>query len=456
MLVVSLALHAARHRMPPRARLVVLSCALNATLYTVAWYLEALAGAGAGTVGTYAGALVALNAFGLPRVEPFRELLGAGAPTADGRGRFREARDRGLALLAVLAALMLRCASLAESSVPEIPAAALRTLPPRAGVEELLGLGGGGKAGLLGGLGLFVLGQGREPLAKFTFPKGHISKGYAGTYSKKFMANIAGQMGDEGVKDLWFLYLHSHVGARRSAAGGLPQPERKRMMTIVVPYTFDGRAAEEVCGRVREVTPALMEAMWNGRPEKSQFVTMYLRVTDTCRLPLFFGPAVIPVGREYLFLLCVVAALCALDALLYAANAGGVRTGAEARFSALLMAFFDEVGRQAVGAVEALLGTGGGAPGGGAKGGGAGGGGGAGYDYEKDGFSEKFRQMEEERRGAAGVLGLPMHASKAEFRRAYKRAAMSWHPDKNVGNEAHAGEKFKELQDASVVLGLKL
>ena len=57
---------------------------------------------------------------------------------------------------------------------------------------------------------------------------------------------------------------------------------------------------------------------------------------------------------------------------------------------------------------------------------------------------------------AAGVLGLPMHASKAEFRRAYKRAAMSWHPDKNVGNEAHAGEKFKELQDASVVLGLKL
>ena len=35
-------------------------------------------------------------------------------------------------------------------------------------------------------------------------------------------------------------------------------------------------------------------------------------------------------------------------------------------------------------------------------------------------------------------------------------AAMSWHPDKNVGNEAHAAEKFKELQDASVVLGLKL
>ena len=453
MLVVSLALYAARHRMPPGARLVVLSCALNATLYTAAWYLEALAGAGAGTVGAYTGALVALNAFGLPRVEPFRELLGAGAPTADGRGRFREARDRGLALLAVLAALMLRCASLAESSVPEIPAAALRTLPPHAGVEELLALGGGGEAGLLGGLGLFVLGQGREPLAKFTFKKRHISKGYAGTYSKKFMANIAGRMGDEGVKDLWFLYLHSHLGARMS--GGMLQQVPRRLLTIVVPFTFDGRVAEEVCGRAREVTPALMQAMWNGNPEKDQFIRMYLRVADTCRLPLFFGPAVIPVGREYLFLLCVVAALCALDVLLYAANAGGVRTEAEARLSALLKAFFDEVGRQAVGAVEGLLGTDGGAPGGGAKGGGAGGGGGAGYDYENDGFSEKFRQMEEERRWAAGVLGLPMHASKAEFRRAYKRAAMSWHPDKNVGNEAHAAEKFKELQDASVVLGLK-
>ena len=78
-----------------------------------------------------------------------------------------------------------------------------------------------------------------------------------------------------------------------------------------------------------------------------------------------------------------------------------------------------------------------------------------GRQAEKKKIGEQRKQMEEERRWAAGVLGLPMHASKAEFRRAYKRAAMSWHPDKNVGNEAHAAEKFKELQDASVVLGLK-
>ena len=120
MLVVSLALHAARHRMPPGARLVVLSCALNATLYTVAWYLEALAGAGAGTVGAYAGALVALNAFGLPRVEPFRELLGAGAPTADGRDRFQQARDRGLAVEE--AALVAEEAALAAALAAEEPA----------------------------------------------------------------------------------------------------------------------------------------------------------------------------------------------------------------------------------------------------------------------------------------------------------------------------------------------
>lgn len=46
------------------------------------------------------------------------------------------------------------------------------------------------------------------------------------------------------------------------------------------------------------------------------------------------------------------------------------------------------------------------------------------------------------------LLGLDTEASEAEIRRAYKKKAMRYHPDKNPGREKWAGERFKKLTDA--------
>ncbi|CAN0019328.1 unnamed protein product, partial [Scytosiphon promiscuus] len=46
------------------------------------------------------------------------------------------------------------------------------------------------------------------------------------------------------------------------------------------------------------------------------------------------------------------------------------------------------------------------------------------------------------------VLGVEPGVSEADLRRAYRRAAVKWHPDKNTGNVEHAEKKFKEIQKA--------
>jgi DnaJ family protein A protein 5 len=53
------------------------------------------------------------------------------------------------------------------------------------------------------------------------------------------------------------------------------------------------------------------------------------------------------------------------------------------------------------------------------------------------------------------VLGCELTASAAEIKKAYHKAALRWHPDKNVENLAEATEKFKEAHDAYAVLGDK-
>ena len=50
------------------------------------------------------------------------------------------------------------------------------------------------------------------------------------------------------------------------------------------------------------------------------------------------------------------------------------------------------------------------------------------------------------------VLGVPPHAQLQEVRKAYRRGALRWHPDKNPGNVAEAEEKFRELANAWEVL----
>jgi curved DNA-binding protein len=52
-----------------------------------------------------------------------------------------------------------------------------------------------------------------------------------------------------------------------------------------------------------------------------------------------------------------------------------------------------------------------------------------------------------------GVLGLPRNASDAEIKKAYRKLAMRYHPDRNPGKEKWANEKFKEINEAYGVLG---
>jgi len=51
------------------------------------------------------------------------------------------------------------------------------------------------------------------------------------------------------------------------------------------------------------------------------------------------------------------------------------------------------------------------------------------------------------------ILGVSEKASHEGIRRAFRKLAMKYHPDKNLGNEHWAGEKFKEINEAYAVLG---
>ena len=51
------------------------------------------------------------------------------------------------------------------------------------------------------------------------------------------------------------------------------------------------------------------------------------------------------------------------------------------------------------------------------------------------------------------VLGVSENATQDEIRRAYKKLAIKWHPDKNPDNKKEAEEKFKAISDAYSVLG---
>lgn len=50
------------------------------------------------------------------------------------------------------------------------------------------------------------------------------------------------------------------------------------------------------------------------------------------------------------------------------------------------------------------------------------------------------------------VLGVAKSATTEEIKKAYKRAAIKWHPDKNLDNKEEAEKKFKEISEAYQVL----
>ena len=51
------------------------------------------------------------------------------------------------------------------------------------------------------------------------------------------------------------------------------------------------------------------------------------------------------------------------------------------------------------------------------------------------------------------ILGVPRNAAQEQIKKAYRKLAMQYHPDRNPGKEKWANEKFKEINEAFGVLG---
>ncbi len=51
------------------------------------------------------------------------------------------------------------------------------------------------------------------------------------------------------------------------------------------------------------------------------------------------------------------------------------------------------------------------------------------------------------------ILGVPRNVSEEDIKKAYRKLAMQFHPDRNPGKEEWANKKFKEINEAYGVLG---
>ena len=61
----------------------------------------------------------------------------------------------------------------------------------------------------------------------------------------------------------------------------------------------------------------------------------------------------------------------------------------------------------------------------------------------------------EEQEDYYAILGIKKDATEAEIKKAYRKLALKWHPDKNPNNREEAEEKFKKINEAYSVLSDK-
>jgi len=87
--------------------------------------------------------------------------------------------------------------------------------------------------------------------------------------------------------------------------------------------------------------------------------------------------------------------------------------------------------------------------------GGAGGEGGAAGDARWEKFQHGIDNLvkdAQKREEARELLGVTTEADPEDIRRAYKRLAVRWHPDKNRDQLEEAEEMFKRVQQAASIL----
>lgn len=69
-------------------------------------------------------------------------------------------------------------------------------------------------------------------------------------------------------------------------------------------------------------------------------------------------------------------------------------------------------------------------------------------------MNSKHKKMSQQhkQRDYYEVLGVTKEATKEEIRKAYRKQALIWHPDRNIDNVEEATHRFKEIQDAYEIL----